>query len=99
MIVERQPRIYWFPRYLMLATRRYLSRLKPDLIFTNDTSAGLLIRAVYTETTITVKLYGDNGGRKVRVKVSERTNITTPRSRSSRTPSSNRTKRRCATRA
>jgi vancomycin resistance protein YoaR len=51
---------------------------KPDLIFTNDTSAGLLIKAVYTDTTITLKLYGDNGGRKVRAKVSERTNITQP---------------------
>jgi vancomycin resistance protein YoaR len=76
-IVERQPHTYWFPRYPM-GHEATLSWPKPDLIFTNDTSAGLLIKAVYTETSITVKLYGDNGGRKVRAQVSERTNITHP---------------------
>ncbi len=76
-IVERQPHTYWFPRYPM-GHEATLSWPKPDLIFTNDTTAGLLIRAIYTETTITLKLYGDNGGRKVRAHVSERTNITQP---------------------
>jgi vancomycin resistance protein YoaR len=76
-IVERQPHTYWFPRYPM-GHEATLSWPKPDLIFTNDTSAGLLIKTVYTGTTITVKLYGDNGGRKVRAHVSERTNITQP---------------------
>lgn len=76
-IVERQPHTYWFSRYPM-GHEATLSWPKPDLIFTNDTEAGLLIKTSYTGTSITVKLYGDNGGRKVRAHVSERTNITQP---------------------
>jgi len=73
-IIERQPHTYWFPRYPM-GHEATLSWPKPDIIFKNDTSAGLLIKTSYTDTSITVKLYGDNGGRKVRAEVSERQNI------------------------
>jgi vancomycin resistance protein YoaR len=38
----------------------------PDLVFTNDTRAGILIHTAYTDTAITVTLYGDRGGRRVR---------------------------------
>jgi vancomycin resistance protein YoaR len=73
-IIERQPHTYWFPRYPM-GHEATLSWPKPDIIFHNDTQAGLLIKTAYTDTTITVKLYGDNGGRKVRAEVSGRQNI------------------------
>ncbi|HEY3497635.1 MAG TPA: VanW family protein, partial [Polyangiaceae bacterium] len=73
-IIERQPHSYWFPRYPM-GHEATLSWPKPDIIFKNDTAAGLLIKTSYTDTSITVKLYGDNGGRKVRAEVSGRQNI------------------------
>jgi vancomycin resistance protein YoaR len=73
-IIERQPHSYWFPRYPM-GHEATLSWPKPDVIFRNDTAAGLLIKTAYTGTSITVKLYGDNGGRKVRAEVSGRQNV------------------------
>ncbi|MYH04883.1 MAG: hypothetical protein F4194_00105 [Acidimicrobiia bacterium] len=36
-----------------------------DLIFRNDSSSEVLIRAEYTDTSLTVKLFGDNNGRSV----------------------------------
>jgi vancomycin resistance protein YoaR len=76
-IIERQPHTYWFPRYPE-GHEATLSWPKPDIIFRNDTPFGLLIKTVYTGTNITVKLYGDNDGRKVHAKVSGRQNITEP---------------------
>ncbi|HYO97098.1 MAG TPA: VanW family protein, partial [Polyangiaceae bacterium] len=76
-IVERQPHTYWFPRYPM-GHEATLSYPKPDLVFRNDTSAGLLIDTQYTGTRITVRLFGDNGGRKVRAEVSPRQNVVQP---------------------
>ena len=73
-IIERQPHTYWFPRYPM-GHEATLSWPKPDIIFKNDTQAGLLIKTSYTGTSITVRLYGDNGGRKVRAEVSGRQNV------------------------
>lgn len=37
-----------------------------DLKWTNDTKTPILVRASSTETSVTVRLYGDNGGRRVR---------------------------------
>jgi vancomycin resistance protein YoaR len=68
-IVERQPHSFWFQRYPM-GHEATLSFPKPDVIIKNDTAAGLYIHCVATSNTITVKLYGDNGGRQVRKKVS-----------------------------
>lgn len=36
-----------------------------DLRFRNDTAAGVLVRTSYSDTSITVTLFGDNGGRTV----------------------------------
>jgi vancomycin resistance protein YoaR len=76
-IIERQPHSYWFSRYPM-GHEATLSWPKPDIVFQNDTEAGLLIKTAYTDTSITVKLYGDNGGRKVRAEVSPRKDIVDP---------------------
>jgi vancomycin resistance protein YoaR len=76
-IVERQPHTYWFPRYPM-GHEATLSWPKPDIIFKNDTAAGMVFKTSYTGTSITVKIYGDNGGRKVRAEVSGRRNVVEP---------------------
>ena len=76
-ILERQPHSYWFTRYPM-GYDATLSYPHPDIVFKNDTDAGALIKTQYTDTTITVKIYGDNGGRRVRAEVSPRQNIVSP---------------------
>ena len=73
-IIERQPHTYYFSRYPE-GHEATLSYPEPDLIFRNDTSAGLLIKCDYGGTFIRVKLYGDNGGRKIRAKVSRRYDV------------------------
>ncbi|MQA80238.1 MAG: hypothetical protein GEV10_17425 [Streptosporangiales bacterium] len=61
----------------------YISRYPPgreatlnyptiDLTWTNDTKAPVLIRATTTRTSVTVTLYGDNGGRKVKADTGSR---------------------------
>jgi vancomycin resistance protein YoaR len=55
-----------------------LSYPKPDVVFRNDTQAGMLFDTRYTKTSITVRIFGDNGGRKVEAKVSSRQNIVQP---------------------
>jgi len=67
-IVERKPHSFYIARYPM-GHEATLSFPKPDLVIRNDTNAGLLVRCFYTGRAITVKLYGDNGGRRVRRKV------------------------------
>lgn len=76
-IIERQPHSYWFTRYPM-GHEATLSYPKPDIIFKNDTKSGLLIKTDYTDTRITVKLFGDNEGRKVKATVSQRQDIIDP---------------------
>jgi vancomycin resistance protein YoaR len=73
-IIERQPHTYWFTRYPM-GHEATLSFPKPDLVFRNDTEAGMLFDTRYTKTSITVRIFGDNGGRRVEAKVSPRQNI------------------------
>lgn len=63
-IKERQAHSFYFTRY-PLGIEATLSYPSPDLAFINDTKSGLLIKASYTKTSITVKLFGDNEGRKV----------------------------------
>ncbi len=76
-ILERQPHSYWFTRYPM-GYDATLSYPHPDIVFKNDTDAAALIKTQYTDTTITVKIYGNNGGRRVRAEVSARQNIVLP---------------------
>jgi vancomycin resistance protein YoaR len=76
-IIERQPHTYWFPRYPM-GHDATLGFPRPDIVFKNDSAAGLLIKTSFSKTTITVKLYGDVGGRRVTSGVSERREIVKP---------------------
>jgi vancomycin resistance protein YoaR len=77
-IRERKAHSFYFNRYPM-GIEATLSDPSPDLIFVNDTSAGLLVKAHYDKTSITVKLYGDTGGRKVERHVSGIFDITDPK--------------------
>jgi vancomycin resistance protein YoaR len=76
-IIERKPHTYWFPRYPM-GIEATLSWPHPDIVFKNDSQAGLLVKTSFTDRTVTVKLYGDNGGRRVSFDVSERREIVQP---------------------
>ncbi len=76
-VVERQPHSYWFSRYPM-GRDATLSYPKPDLAFRNDTTSAVLIDTSYTETSVTVTFYGDDGGRKVEGEVSSKRDITPP---------------------
>lgn len=73
-VLERQAHTYWFDRYPM-GHEATLSWPKPDVLIRNDTQSGLLILTSYTETSITVRLFGDREGRRVDVSVSPRFDI------------------------
>jgi len=49
---------------------------EPDLKFRNNTGNAIIIRATYTDTSVTAKIYGDNGGLKVEAGLSGRYNYT-----------------------
>jgi vancomycin resistance protein YoaR len=76
-IVERKPHSYYFSRYPM-GHEATLSFPKPDLVFRNDTGAGVLIKVDVGKTAIKVRLFGDNGGRRVERKVSSRFDVKEP---------------------
>jgi vancomycin resistance protein YoaR len=46
-----------------------------DLRWTNDTAGPVLVRASSTPTSVTVALYGDNGGRRVRARSGPRSAV------------------------
>jgi vancomycin resistance protein YoaR len=76
-IVERTPHTYYFDRYPM-GYDATLGWPRPDLVFQNDSEAGLLIKTFYSKTDILVKLYGDNGGRRVTTHVSAPQDVVEP---------------------
>ena len=75
--IEHRPHSYYFSRYPE-GNEATISWREPDLIFRNDTEAAVLIRTQYTDTSITVKFFGDNGGRQVRRWLSGRYSPTEP---------------------
>jgi vancomycin resistance protein YoaR len=60
--VTHTPHSFWFSRYPQ-GVEATLSWPTPDLAFENDGECGVLVRTEYTDTSITVRLYGCNGGR------------------------------------
>ena len=62
--VVHRPHSGYFPRYPE-GIEATINWPDIDLIFRNDSSADILIRAEYTDTSLTVKLFGDNDGRSV----------------------------------
>lgn len=76
-IVERAPHSFYFRRYPM-GHEATLSYPHPDLVFRNDTGAGLVVRVETGRSFVRVKLYGDNEGRKVERKVSRAFDLKEP---------------------
>ncbi len=72
--VNHRPHSLWFSRYPegREATLGYPS---PDLQFRNNTDAPIIIATNYTDTTITVSMYGDNGGKTCDADTHEREDI------------------------
>lgn len=56
-----------------------ISWTAPDLRFTNNTGAGVLIKTAYSSTSITVSFYGDKEGKTVTEETGPRTNYTEPK--------------------
>ena len=52
---------------------------QPDLRFTNDSHAGILIKTSYDGTSVTVSFYGDKEGKVVTDETGQRTNYTDPK--------------------
>ncbi len=59
--VEHRPHSLYFTRYPM-GREATLGIPGPDVAFRNNTDSPVLIKTAYTSTSITVKMYGDNGG-------------------------------------
>lgn len=76
-IVQRQPHSVYFPRYPE-GHEATVSYPEPDLIFRNDSDAGMVIKTNAASTYITVLIYGDNGGRITTVDKGHRYNIVEP---------------------
>jgi vancomycin resistance protein YoaR len=75
--VFHQPHSYWFSRYPE-GREATVSWPNPDLIFGNDTGAGVLLKTEYDDTSVTVKLFGENGGRTVAADLSPRRAFRSP---------------------
>ena len=62
--VTHQPHSYYFSRYPE-GIEATINWPEPNLVFRNDTDAAILIKTEHTDETITVKFFGDTGGRTV----------------------------------
>jgi hypothetical protein len=60
--VEHKPHSYYFSRYPE-GVEATLNWRTPDLKFRNNTDNGILIDTTYTDTSITVRIFGENDGR------------------------------------
>ena len=64
-IVAHQAHSYFIDRYPM-GREATISSGGPDLVFVNDSAAGILVRTAYTGSSITVAFYGRADGRSVK---------------------------------
>ena len=71
--VEHKPHSLYFPKYpeVIEATMGYPS---PDVKFRNNSDAPVIIRAIHTNSTVSVLFYGNIGGKKCTAEWGERTN-------------------------
>ncbi len=60
--VTHRPHSFYFSRYPE-GIEATISWQQPELAFRNDTDSAVWIRTAYTNTSITLRLYGDNDGR------------------------------------
>ncbi len=75
--VEHTPHTLYFPRYPM-GREATLGWPTPDLKFRNDTDYSILIDTDSTDTSVTVRFYGDNGGRDIEGTLSDQRFFTEP---------------------
>jgi vancomycin resistance protein YoaR len=78
--VEHMPHTLYFSRYPE-GREATLGWPFPDLKFRNDTAHAVLIDTEHGPDSVTVRLYGDNGGRVVEADLSERRNLTEPKTK------------------
>ncbi len=76
-IIQRQPHSVYFSRYPE-GHEATVSFPEPDLIFRNDTEAGMVIKTQAESTYIRVLIFGDNGGRVTTVDKGRRYDIVEP---------------------
>ena len=76
--IEHAPHSIYFSKYPE-GREATLGFPHPDVSFRNDSDAPVIVRTGYSATSITVKLFGNNGGRKCSSERSERFNPTEPR--------------------
>ena len=76
-IVDHTPHSLYFTKYPMVreATLGYPT---PDLKFLNNTESAVYLKTEYTDTSVTVKVFGDNGGITVEGITSDRYNFVDP---------------------
>ena len=72
--VEHSPHSLWFSRYPE-GREATLGDPKPDVVFRNDSEAPVIIKTRYTDRSITVAFYGNNGGKECAADTSERRDI------------------------
>jgi vancomycin resistance protein YoaR len=75
--VQHQPHSLYIRRYPMVREAT-LGWPTPDLKFRNDTEHAIYIKTEYTNNSVTVKFFGDNGGIRVEGETSERQDFTDP---------------------
>lgn len=73
--VYHSPHSIWFSRYPE-GREATLGWPHPNLIFLNNTENAIIVRTTHTATSITAKIYGDNGGLVVEAGLSNRYNHT-----------------------
>ncbi|HSQ37194.1 MAG TPA: VanW family protein [Acidimicrobiia bacterium] len=73
--VFHSPHSTWISRYPE-GREATLGWPAPDLVFRNNTEHAVIIRTLYTDTSVTAKIYGDNGGLQVEAGLSGRYNYT-----------------------
>ena len=75
--VEHRPHSRYFSRYPE-GREATISWGGPELIFRNDTEAILIIKTAFSSRSITVKMFGNTGGRECSAGLSDRYNYTDP---------------------
>ena len=83
--VEHQPHTIYFSRYPE-GREATLGFPSPDIKFRNNTANLVVLRTTHTDTSITAKIYGDNGGLIVEAELSSRYNFTGPRGQKRTSP-------------
>jgi hypothetical protein len=68
--VEHKPHSYYFSRYPE-GVEATLNWRSPDLKFRNNTDSAILIDTRYTDTSITLRIFGENDGRTLKGEQSE----------------------------